>query len=203
MSSESGSYTKRKRAEGEAETRARIAQAAVDLHGSVGPAFTTISAVAERANVRRATVYRHFPDETALFAACSSRWLSQNPLPDAGQLRHITGGHERLTTVLDLIYSYYRPNAQMLANVIRHAEGSPALKETLTGFAKWLEDIRGVLHAGFGVPKAQATDLQRAAIAHASSFLTWRELCCDQDLSDADARDLMCRLVRATFGQGC
>ena len=71
MSNERRKYTKRRRAESEQETRRRITEAAVSLHGSVGPARTTISAIAERAGVQRATVYRHFPDEESLFAACS------------------------------------------------------------------------------------------------------------------------------------
>src|SRR5215204_2491067 len=75
-------YRKSRRAELEDETRRRITDAAVELHGSVGPARTTISAVAERAGVQRATVYRHFPDEEALFDACSAHWMAQHPLPD-------------------------------------------------------------------------------------------------------------------------
>ena len=39
-------YRKRRRAEVEEATRTRIAEAAMELHGSVGPARTTISAVA-------------------------------------------------------------------------------------------------------------------------------------------------------------
>ena len=56
MSSERRKYTKRRRAEGELETRQRITEAAVALHGTIGPARTTISAVADRAGVQRATV---------------------------------------------------------------------------------------------------------------------------------------------------
>ena len=77
MTSETGTtrrrYEKRARAEQEEATRRRIVDAAIDLHGTVGPARTTISAIAERAGVRRATVYRHFPDERALFLSCSAR----------------------------------------------------------------------------------------------------------------------------------
>ena len=43
------SYTLGRRAEKQAETRQRIVEAAVDLHGSVGPAHTTVSMIAERA----------------------------------------------------------------------------------------------------------------------------------------------------------
>src|SRR5918996_4055938 len=75
-------YRKRRRAELEDQTRLRITEAAVELHGRVGPARTTISAVADRAGVQRATVYRHFPDEDALFAACSGHWAAMNPSPD-------------------------------------------------------------------------------------------------------------------------
>jgi AcrR family transcriptional regulator len=62
-------YRLRARAEAMDRTRERIVEAAVGLHGSVGPAATTMSAVAERAGVTRATLYRHFPDEEARPAA--------------------------------------------------------------------------------------------------------------------------------------
>ena len=55
----------KKRAETQALMRERILEAAVELHATVGPAKTTISAVAEHAGVRRSTVYRHFQDEAA------------------------------------------------------------------------------------------------------------------------------------------
>ena len=78
----SAAYRKVKRAEDEQRTRARIVDAAEALHGAVGPARATISAIAERAGVTRATVYRHFPDDEALFLACSGQWLSRQRLPD-------------------------------------------------------------------------------------------------------------------------
>src|SRR3954447_7592226 len=75
-------YELRERAEAQAETRQRIVDAAVALHSSVGPAATTISAIAEHAGVERLTVYRHFPDELTLLRACSGKWLADNPPPD-------------------------------------------------------------------------------------------------------------------------
>jgi AcrR family transcriptional regulator len=68
-------YRKVKRAEDEWRTRERIVDAAEYLHGSLGPARTTVSAVADRAGVTRATVYRHFANEESLFLACSRQWL--------------------------------------------------------------------------------------------------------------------------------
>ena len=67
-------YELKERARRQAETRQRIVDAAVELHTSVGPARTTISAIAERAGVERHTVYAHFPDEPTLFRACSTHW---------------------------------------------------------------------------------------------------------------------------------
>jgi len=77
-------YEKRARAANEQATRMRIIEAAIELHGSIGPAQTSISAIAERADVRRATVYRHFPDEDAIYAACTSHYNALHPPPDLG-----------------------------------------------------------------------------------------------------------------------
>src|SRR5215470_19043989 len=75
-------YVLRARAEQAAQTRARIVEAIMQLHQEVGPRNTTISAIADRAKVERLTVYRHFRDEAAMFAACSHRYLELNPPPD-------------------------------------------------------------------------------------------------------------------------
>ena len=64
----------------------RITESAVALHGTVGPSRTSISAVAAHAGVRRSTVYRHFPDEAALFDACTAHWAAANPPPDLSDL---------------------------------------------------------------------------------------------------------------------
>ncbi len=76
-------YELKRRAERKAETRRRIVEATVALHTSDGPARTTISAIADRAGVERHTVYAHFPDERALFDACSAHWASLHPFPDS------------------------------------------------------------------------------------------------------------------------
>ena len=79
-------YTLKRRAEQQAETRARIVEAAVALHGSVGPAQTTFSMVAERAGVQRHTLYAHFPDERSLLLACSGHHLRARSAARPGAL---------------------------------------------------------------------------------------------------------------------
>src|ERR1700750_2815132 len=75
-------YELKHRADEMAATRRRITEAAVELHGTIGPARTTVSAVAERAGVQRHTFYRHFPTEADLFAACVGHFYAAVPLPD-------------------------------------------------------------------------------------------------------------------------
>src|SRR5690242_554845 len=112
-------YTLGKRAESRAETRLRIVEAAIDLHGTVGPARTTISMIAERAGVQRHTLYAHFPDEWAIGLACSGLSLERNPPPDAAAWRGIGARDERLRTGLRAIYDWYHENAELLGCVLR------------------------------------------------------------------------------------
>ena len=67
----------KRRAEQLEETRQRIVDATVALHEEVGPARTTVTAIAQRAGVSRPTVYNQFPDDRSLFAACSGHWRQQ------------------------------------------------------------------------------------------------------------------------------
>src|SRR3954465_951907 len=106
-------YTKRRRAELEEETRRRITAATVELHREVGPARTTISAIAERAGVERLTVYRHFPDERSMFEACTTHYASEVPQPDPAKWAGIEEPAERLRAALLAFYDYYRRAEQM------------------------------------------------------------------------------------------
>ena len=129
MTVETRKYEKKRRAELEAETRRRITETAVELHGTVGPARTSISAIAERAGVRRSTVYRHFPDEAALFDACRSHWAAANPLPDIGAWAAIEDPDERLRTALDELYAFYRRTERMMENLHRDERTMPLVAE--------------------------------------------------------------------------
>ena len=89
-------YELKKRADGVADTHRRITEAAIELHGTVGPSRTSLSAVAKRAGVERRTLYRHFPTEADLFAACSDHYFTANPWPDLSHWRAIRDPHDRL-----------------------------------------------------------------------------------------------------------
>jgi AcrR family transcriptional regulator len=187
-------YRKRRRAEQEEATRLRITEAAVDLHGTVGPARTTISAVAERAGVQRATVYRHFPDEAALFGACSAHWAAEHPLPDLAAWAEIEDPESRLRTALAELYSWYGEGVQMLENVTRDAPLVPAMKVPVEGIRAWIEAATATIVRG-RPERGRRRRRVEAAVEHAIEFGTWRSLVGEKRLSEADAVTLMAELV--------
>lgn len=189
-------YHKRRRAALEAETRLRITEAAVELHGSVGPARTTISAVAARAGVQRATVYRHFADEEALFRACSSHWMALHPLPDAASWEAVEDPDERLRSALRELYSWYEQGEYMVEKTTRDVALVPSLRPAMDAFAGWLDDAAGALLRGSPYRGGRRRRV-RAAIGHALAFGTWRSLVRDQELAATEAVELMLAMVRA------
>jgi len=187
-------YEKRRRAENEAETRRRITEAAVALHGSVGPARTTVKAVADEAGVQRATVYRHFPTEDELFEACSSHWIAANPPPDPQAWGRIADPDERLRAALDDVYAYYERGAQMIENNLRDVATVAALRPSMALFAAYFDGVRDSLLDG-RPERGAARRLVGAAIGHALAFTTWRSLVGEQGLSRGQAVALMARLA--------
>ena len=196
MSDEKRPYRKKQRAELEAATRLRITESAMELHGTVGPARTSISAVAERAGVRRSTVYRHFPDERALFAACSAHWAAANPLPNPDEWAAIADPGERLGAALTALYAFYGRTEQMLENLLRDQEVVESIRDLFAAYYAYLEFTRDVLLAGRS-GRGRARERTRAAIGHAITFPAWRSLVREQGLKDAEAVALMTRLVAA------
>jgi AcrR family transcriptional regulator len=189
-------YRKRRRAALEEETRLRITQAAVNLHGSVGPARTTISAVAERAGVQRGTVYRHFADEEALFTACSSHWMAQHPLPDAAAWAAIDDPADRLQTALRDLYAWYERGESMLEKTTRDVALVPALRPAMTAFGGWFDLATDALMAGRR-ERGERRHRVRAAVGHAMAFETWRSLVRNERLPARHAIELMAAMVAA------
>jgi AcrR family transcriptional regulator len=186
-------YTLRKRAESQAETRRRIVEATVDLHSSVGPAHTTLSMVAERAGVQRHTLYAHFPDERSLFLACSGFAMERDPLPDAQPWRAIEDRDERLRTGLGAIYAWYERNAGLAACVLRDAESHPLTREvTELRMGPYMAAYQSVLGT-------RLTAKQRALLQLAVSFQAWRTLT-DAGLKSVAAARLMVQAIGAVGG---
>ena len=182
-------YTLNRRAEQQAQTRQRIVEAAVDLHGSVGPARTTVSMVAEKAGVQRHTFYAHFPDERSLFMACSGLAMERDPLPDPEPWRTTGDPGERLAAGLDALYAWFERNAELLANVLRDAEHHALTKEVNEFWSR--EPIRAIGETlGEGLNAGQ-----RVLLRLAMSFFTWRTLAHEAGLERRDAVATMVRVM--------
>jgi AcrR family transcriptional regulator len=186
-------YTKTRRAELEQQTRERITEAAVELHGSLGPARTTISAIAQRADVQRATVYRHFPDEDSLFAACSAHWRAQNEPPDLAAWAAIGDPAARLAVALSELYAWYGRTERMLELLIRDLPVVPAVQSQFR-LPGYLDAAADVLLAG-RPERGAARRRARAALGHAVAFETWLSLVRQQGLTSAEAIRLMERMT--------
>lgn len=189
-------YRLQKRAAQQQETRARITEALVVLHRTVGPARTTITDVAQRAGVQRMTVYNHFASEAEMFRACGQHWSSQHPLPDAEAWARITDPTERLRVALKELYRFYRGAEDMLGNVLRDAPLLPALAEVVDEL--WWSSIDAMVRA---LARGRALRGARrvralAALRLAVDFATWRTLT-ESGLDDVAAAETAATAIEA------
>ena len=192
-------YQLRKRADAMEATRRRITEAAVELHGTLGPARTTMTAVAARAGVQRQTVYRHFADEQELLTACSGHFAARHPWPDAGRWQAIADPVERLGAGLDELYAWYETTAEMWTNVLRDETLVPAVGPTLEPFRAYLDDAAHVLAAGWGA-RGRRRAMLLAAARHAVDFHTWRSLARDGGVSRSGVVELTSAMVNRAAG---
>jgi AcrR family transcriptional regulator len=185
-----------RRAESQQETRRRITESAVALHGTLGPSRTSISAIAEHAGVRRSTLYRHFADEAALFDACTAHWAAANPLPDLEAWSMIEDPDERLATALGELYAFYGRTDAMLENLFRDEITVPMVRERFAAFRGYFAAAAETLIAGRKL-RGDAKHRTRASLGHAVAFSTWKSLVREGRLDSAIAVELMCALVDA------
>ena len=186
-------YELKKRAEEMAETHRRITEAAIDLHGTIGPSRTTMSAVAKRAGVERRTLYRHFPNEADLFTACSAHYFTANPWPDLGSWSAIRDPHQRLARALDELYAYYERTEPMLSNVLRDAEIVDLARRAVAPLHAYLEEAAEILASG-RPGRGKRRHLLIAALRHAIAFPTWHSLTTN-GIARSDAAKLITALV--------
>ncbi len=193
-----GKYELKRRAERQEETRLRIARATLELHESLGPSKTSISAIAERAGVGRPTVYSHFPDELSLGKACSALDLSENPPPNPEAWVRIPDPERRLRTALAEVYAYFSRRERLLANVLRDSEReweNADVREIMRPMMEYWGRAKDALVAGWDA-RGEPSPLLPGAIGLALDFQAWRTMVRRQGLDDERAIELMVRTVR-------
>ena len=187
-------YEMKRRAERVQETRRRIAEAAMELHETVGPVRTTVSAIAEKAGVQRHTYYAHFPELKDLYQACTARHMERDPLPDPSRWAEISGPEERLTRALSEVYAYFGDNEALLTNVLRDTPLDPVLQENNVFLFRHWGAMRDTIADAFEA-SGKRHEALLAAIALALDLQTWRTLVRQQELSQDRAVELMVGMV--------
>ena len=178
------------------ETRLAITEATMGLHERVGPRATTVSAIAEAANVTRVTVYRHFPDDDALVLACSTHWGQLHPQPDPSAWSTISDPLVRLRTALAETYHWAATAAPMMTMIHRDVDSMPAF---VGQFLADDEQARvAALATGFRA-RGRASLRLASTLAHALHVNTWKSLCADRGLTDSEAIEVMVGAVLAAI----
>lgn len=178
------------------ETRERIAKATFELHGLVGPARTTIAAIADRADVERATVYRHFPDELSLYHGCIGHGRASHPFPDVLPWKAIADPEGRLREGLRVLYRYFRTVEYILTKVVRDLPDMPVFQQAYAelGIFDYYDSVRVVLSEPYRRRKRFC--VISAAVGHATRFETWQSLVRREGLTDPQAVEAMVAMVR-------
>ena len=188
-------YQLKQRAQQQDETRQRIVEATVHLHETLGPARTSITAIAEQAGVERLTVYRHFPDEQTLFTACTGHYLAAHPLPEPSDWMQMADPETRLRVALTEIYAYYQRTERMQLNSARDLPDLPAMQHVLEPYFVYFKQVLDGLAEGWGT-QGRLHERLRAVLAHMLDFQTWYAFVRQQGLSDDELVALMVQFVR-------
>lgn len=187
----------RARQESVTQTRLRITEAVMDLHQRVGPRHTTVSAIAAEAGVTRLTVYRHFPDDASLVAACSHHWAALHPRPDLASWKAISDPSERLRTALLQTYHWAGEAAPMMTMIHRDLDLMPAF------VAEFLAADHDDRLAALVEPYRTTGPARRrlsTVVSHALDIRTWESLCLRGRLTEVEAVEAMLAAVTATLG---
>ncbi len=168
-------YTNTRRAEQQEQTRERIVGAVMALHEKLGPANTSIKAIAEKAGVQRLTVYRYFPDDDSLFQACTSEWFKLHPPPDITEWADIEDAGRHSTAVLLAFYRYYRKTEKMWKGAYRDVEEIKALKKPMGMFEGYLDQVRDEMLKRWKAKGKRKQQLS-TTLRHCLRFTSWESL---------------------------
>ncbi len=175
LNMEKRKYKKNLRAKQQENTRERIVEAAVALHEDLGPANTSIKAVAEKAGVQRLTVYRYFPDDFALFEACTGHWFGLHPPPALADWEKLTDATKRSHTALLYFYHYYRETESMLTGAYRDVGVVEAMQVPMNRFEVYLDQVRDDLLTLWQTKGKHKKQLS-LTLRHGLRFSTWQAL---------------------------
>ncbi len=194
-------YDMSKRAAAVAATRARIVEAARELHGARGIAATSWEDIAARAGVGVGTVYRHFPSLDELIPACGEITLQIVAPPDpssvAALFEHAPQPVERIGLLVRETFAIYERGAPQLRAIRRERHVHARVAQD---HAALEASVSALVDAA--LMTMDATRQDRAVTRALVDLNTWEALR-DQGLTPADCvcavSDLLARRLTARW----
>jgi AcrR family transcriptional regulator len=192
-------YDMSKRAVAAKQTRQRIIDATLELHGERGIAATSWDDIAARAGVGVGTVYRHFPSLDELIPACGDVAMQALALPDPGAVSALfedaTGPAERIERLVRETFAIYERGGPELEAILRDADVHPRVAEDRDRLEATLSAL-----VDTALEPLDATDEDRAVSRALVDLNTWGALR-DQGLGAAESvaaiSDVLARRVTA------
>lgn len=179
-----------KRREKVDETRRRIAKATYELHSTVGPAFTTIALIADRAGLPRQTVYRNFSNQVELFRSCIAFGQELHPVPSPNPWQSISDPGERLRVGLTELYQWFEASEPVLTNAARDFG---VVREAAEVAQRPMNEVLRRIHETLCHGWAGAVS---PVLSLAVDFVTWKKLRREQGMASDAIVDMWLHLIR-------
>ena len=183
-------YKMVKRREKVDETRRRIAKATYELHSTVGPAFTTIALISDRAGLPRQTIYRNFGNQLDLLRSCIAFGLEEHPLPDPTLWQSISDPEERLQIGLTELYGWFEATEAVMTDSVRDFPAMRESAEAMQPIGEVFGRIFETLSHGWDVSKVAPL------LALALDFATWKKLHREQGMASNAIVEFWVDLIR-------
>jgi AcrR family transcriptional regulator len=180
-------YDMTRRASAVAQTRRRIIDATLALHGEQGIAATSWDDIATRAGVGVGTVYRHFPSLDELVPACGEITMQVLALPEPSVFDGTDTPDERIERLVRAAFAIYEHGAPQLRAIRNEPDVHPNVAEAG-------EEVEASLTAL--VDAAVETPADRAVVRAMIDLGTWQALR-DQGLGPAEAIDAVSQMLTA------
>lgn len=175
------SYSMQRRGALEAQTHEQIVRATVALHAEHGASGTSYAMIAKRAQVAPQTVYNHFPDQSALFEACTGHVLEQAPSLGVETFRSGRSPEVRLGQLAAAVFARHAFLAPWMRTGWYEAALIPELGAILAQGNAALRELIAAAVAPEREPTASFVDAASVLL----SFPAWQELTRNRPSSEA------------------
>jgi AcrR family transcriptional regulator len=188
-------YDMTRRASAVAQTRRRIVDATLELHGEQGIAATSWDDIAARAGVGVGTVYRHFRSLDELIPACGEVTSEVLALPDSQAVPSLfdglDAGEERIERLVREAFAIYERGAPQLRAIRNEPDVHPNVAAVGEEVEASLDALVDAALEPFAINRSD-----RAVVRAMIDLNTWDALRA-QELGQAEAVTAIAKMVIA------